>query len=213
MMPTMAIPGGGTMDSGVGLAPAGALGVLGAEHAGVRMVLAQLERAAAALERDAPVPRVVFLDIQEFLAVFLNRCHVGKEERVLFPRLVGRGHDELLAVLDAEHGEGRDLEAAYAAAVEVYASDEPATARRLAAIARAYAHFIREHLAREDAELLPLVAGALTGADPALLAAFARLERDEVGPGRHERMHHLAADLAARLDRCLAAVSPTGAAA
>jgi hemerythrin-like domain-containing protein len=207
MVPTMTIPTGGTMDSAVGPIPAGALGVLGAEHAGVRVVLAQLERASTALERGTPVPRAVFRDIQEFLAVFLNRCHAGKEELVLFPRLVGRGHDALLEILDTEHGESRNLEAAYAAAVEAYAPDQPATARRLAAISRAYAHFLREHLAREDAEVLPLVAGALTGADPALLAAFARLERDEVGPGRHERLHRLAAGLGVRLDRCLAARS------
>jgi hemerythrin-like domain-containing protein len=205
MVQMMVLPAGEAMGIGGGPAPAGALGVLRDEHAGVRAVLAQLERAAGALEREAPVPRAVFLDIQEFLAVFLNRCHVGKEERVLFPRLVGRGHDALLDVLDAEHGEGQALEAAYAAAVEAYAHDVPATARRLVAIARAYAAFLREHLAREDAELFPLVAGGLAGSDPALLAAFARLERDEVGPGRHERLHRLADGLAARLDRCLAA--------
>ncbi|HEX5504382.1 MAG TPA: hemerythrin domain-containing protein [Thermomicrobiales bacterium] len=203
MVQTMALPVGGAVTAE--LPPAGALGVLYAEHARVRMVLAQLERAAAALERGAPVPRAVFLDMQEFLAVFLNRCHVGKEERVLFPLLVGRGHDALLEVLDAEHGEGQDLAADYAAAVEAYTPGAPATARRLAAIARAYAAFLREHLAREDADLLPLVAAGLAGADPALLAAFTRLERDEVGPGRHARMHRLAAGLAARLDRCLAA--------
>lgn len=207
MVQTVTLPAGGTMGAGAGPAPAGALGVLRDEHAGTRAVLAQLERAAAALERGAPVPVAVFRDIQEFLAVFLNRCHVGKEEAVLFPRLVGRGHDALLELLDAEHGEGQDLEAAYAAAVEAYAADEPATMRRLAAMARAYAAFLREHIAREDALLFPLVATALTGADPALLAAFARLERDEVGPGRHERMHRLAGGLAARLDRCQAARS------
>ena len=57
------------------------------EHNGVLFVLEQLERAVAAAERGASVPKDVFADVQEFFAIFVDKCHHGKEEAELFPRL------------------------------------------------------------------------------------------------------------------------------
>src|SRR5579884_1767403 len=61
--------------------------VLRAEHDAIRAVLAHLEAAVAAAERGVAVPRDLFTDIQEFFTVFVDRCHHGKEESVIFPRL------------------------------------------------------------------------------------------------------------------------------
>ncbi|MGI8915530.1 MAG: hemerythrin domain-containing protein [Chloroflexota bacterium] len=62
-----------------------AVEVLRAEHDGVLIVLAELERAATAAEYAAPMPRGIFTDIQEFFSVFVDRCHHGKEEAEVFP--------------------------------------------------------------------------------------------------------------------------------
>ena len=130
-----------------------AISVLHAEHEGVLVVLTQLERAVAAAERALPVPADVFTDIGEFFSVFVDRCHHSKEEAVVFPRLAGSAQGDVASHLEEEHGRGRELATAYAAAVRGYTPGDTASGQRLAAAARAYAAFLREHIDEEDRDL------------------------------------------------------------
>src|SRR4051812_33621825 len=103
------------------------------EHNGVLNVLGQLERAASAAERGAPVPKDVFADVQEFFAVFVDKCHHGKEESELFPRLTSAPGRALVERLEAEHVTGRRLAGAYASAAESYQPGVAESGARLAA--------------------------------------------------------------------------------
>jgi hemerythrin-like domain-containing protein len=177
-----------------------AVAVLHAEHEGVLAVLTQLERAVSAAEQGIPVPTDVFTDIGEFFSVFVDHCHHSKEEAVVFPRLAGSGQSELAPHLEAEHGRGRALAAAYAAAVQAYAPGDPVSGRALATAARAYAAFLREHIDEEDRELFPAMERTLATDDAALVVAFERIEEERIGPGTHERLHRLIDDLPGRID-------------
>jgi hemerythrin-like domain-containing protein len=177
-----------------------AISVLRAEHEGVLVVLTQLERAVAAAERALPVPADVFTDIGEFFSVFVDRCHHSKEEAIVFPRLARSAHGDVASHLEEEHGRGRELAAAYAAAVRGYTPGDTASGQRLAAAARTYAAFLREHIDEEDRELFPAMEGTLAATDAVLVAAFERIEEEQIGPGTHERLHHLIDDLPGRID-------------
>ena len=177
-----------------------ATAILSDEHRAVLTVLDQLERAVSAAEQGAAIPADVFSDIQEFFAVFVDRCHHGKEEAELFPRLIAAGQSELVRRLEAEHVTGRQRAAAYAQAVQAYQPGQRERGARLASAARAYADLLREHIALEDRALLPAIEQALPSADPALVRAFDRIEEERIGPGTHARLHGMIDSLAGRID-------------
>jgi hemerythrin-like domain-containing protein len=166
------------------------------EHNAVLYVVQQLEHAAEAAASGQPVPKDVFADIEEFFRVFVDRCHHGKEETVLFPRLTTAG---LPQQLEAEHAEGRRLAQAYAAASEAYRPGDPASGAAVQRAAADYAAMLRAHIAKENAELLPVVDRELAAEDAALAEAFERIETERIGAGTHERLHGMIETLAGRL--------------
>jgi hemerythrin-like domain-containing protein len=169
------------------------------EHTGVLTVLTQLDRAVDAAERGLPVPAAIFSDIQEFFAVFVDRCHHTKEEQAVFP-LLGPDGAALIERLEAEHDTGRRLARAYTDAVIDYAA-EPAAAPGLARAARDYGAFLRRHIEIEATELFPLMARTLTAEeDDRLVREFDEIEEKQIGPGTHERLHGMIDSLAPRID-------------
>ena len=107
------------------------------------------------------MPADIFCDIQEFFVVFVDRCHHGKEEAELFPRLEAHSSDTLGRGLEEEHTLGRQLAAAYGEEADAYTPGQITTAARLASAARAYADFLREHIELETRELCPAVEATL----------------------------------------------------
>jgi hemerythrin-like domain-containing protein len=183
-----------------------ATSVLRAEHDAVLVLLEQLERAGAAAERGAPVPGSVFLDIGTFFSVFVDRCHHGKEEAEIFPRLATAGRTELVQRLQAEHAAGRRLASAYADAARAYTPGDREAGARVAATARAYSAHLRQHIDEETVELLPALERTLAADDQELIAGFARIEKERIGPGTHERLHEVLEMLPDRIDPYGAAV-------
>lgn len=169
------------------------------EHNGVLFVLEQLERAVSAAERGSPVPKDVFADVQEFFAVFVDRCHHGKEETELFPRLTAAPGRALVERLEADHATGRELAGAYATAVQAYRPGLTESGAHLAAAAREYAAFLRTHIVLETDELFRAVE-ALVEQDQEVFDAFERVEEDRIGPGTHERLHAMIGGLGGRID-------------
>ena len=166
-------------------------------------LLLDLERAVSAAERGSPVPKDVFADVQEFFAVFVDKCHHGKEEAELFPRLTSAPGRALVERLEAEHVTGRRLAGAYASAAQAYQPGQADTGARLAAAAGAYAAFLRDHIAVETDELFRETE-TLADQDQELFDAFERVEAEQIGPGTHERLHGMIDGLGARVEPWLA---------
>lgn len=175
------------------------IAILTDEHNGVLTVLGALKQATTAAERGAVVPVDVFTDIEEFFAIFVDRCHHAKEEQVLFPAL-GSAGALLQRQLEREHDEGRSLANAYAAAVDLYRPGDAASRLMLRAAADNYSAFLRRHIALETAELFPLIARTLSAADDTTaVAAFERIEQAQIGLGTHERLHGMIVSLDPRI--------------
>ena len=172
------------------------------EHNAVLYVLDQLMQATSAAAAGQAVPADVFTDVGEFFRVFVDKCHHGKEETVLFPRLSDAG---MRQTLQAEHDHGRQLAKAYAAAVVGYVPGDTAAAALVQRAANEYASLLRQHIARETACLLPTVERELAADDNELAEAFERIETERIGAGTHERLHGMIETLPGRVAPFLAA--------
>jgi hemerythrin-like domain-containing protein len=176
-----------------------AIETLKAEHDAVLAVLDDLDWGVSAAAGGSPVPADIFADIQDFFAIFVERCHTSKEEAEVFSRLAGDRDAAVVADLEQEHRLGRDFAAAYAAAVRAYVPGDITSAKRLEEAAQQYAARLRAHIEHENRDLFPLIERDLAAEDAQLVSAFDRIEAEQIGAGTHERLHGMLDTLPARL--------------
>ncbi len=164
-----------------------------AEHEAVIVALDLLEKVEMALvSKDEHAPEHL-AQLLDFFKGFVDRCHHGKEEDVLFPELEKRGvprEGGPIGVMLAEHDAGR---------AQVHAmSDGLARLRRgeadaVAAIQNSsstYRDLLRAHIQKENNILFPMADQLVPDEVAAgMLEKFEAIERDRVGEGKHEAYH------------------------
>ena len=170
------------------------------EHQIVLLILDAAEREAASIRAKGTVRVPQVEEMLDFFKNFVDRCHHGKEERHLFPRLQERGLPSgvgPVAVMLHEHEQGRAAVRAIADALARVKAGDREAAGALAAGLTEYTELLRSHIFKENNVLFPMADHMLSGADQAELAeAFDKVEAEEIGPGVHERYHRLAHELA-----------------
>jgi hemerythrin-like domain-containing protein len=145
---------------------------------------------------DVPPPED-WADIVTFLRVFVDRCHHGKEERVLFPAVMQAGNEEtrrLVEELLIEHVEGRRLVTALAAAAgtDPVLPGDPQEKRRFDPTAAdeamtGYITLIRPHIVHEEKRLFPTADSILAPElQESLQGEYDIIEREVTGAGMHE---------------------------
>ena len=176
--------------------------VLMSEHRLIERVLGSLETYAVEIGGGRQAERGAVADYAVFFRGFADACHHGKEEDILFQRLLERGFARdagPLAVMYHEHELGRrrvrelfDL----GAKPEPFA---PAETRQLLTAADGFVPLLRGHILKEDRILYPMALRVLTGPeldamDSEFDAFAARVEQD----GSRDRFCALAEALVAR---------------
>jgi hemerythrin-like domain-containing protein len=164
-----------------------------AEHNAVLVALQLLEKVEAALaakNKQAPEHLGQLLD---FLKGFVDRCHHGKEEDVLFPELERRGvkrEGGPIGVMLMEHDIGRGHVRAMSEGLDRLRHGEDDALTAIREHARAYRDVLRAHIHKENTVLFPM-ADRLVPDDVAakLTEKFEEIERDRVGKGKHEAYH------------------------
>ena len=161
------------------------IAVLAEEHALILQALDVLERGLARIESGVPVGGTFFGQLGGFFQGFADRYHHGKEEAILFQRMVEEmdypRRSGPIAVLSSEHEIGRARVRAVAAAAGRLETD-PAAARQVVEEGRAYIALLRAHIEREDHKVFPAVEDFLGPDERAeLLAVFSRFEAAEGG--------------------------------
>ncbi|MCQ4347967.1 hemerythrin domain-containing protein [Pseudomonas stutzeri] len=166
------------------------------EHDVILSALAILERMATRAERGQ-LPAEAAGELLDFLRAFVDQCHHGKEEALLFPALIAAGlaeHGGFVDELHAEHVQGRALVQAMAQAC---GNGRPGG--EFAALATTYATQLRAHIDKENAALFSMTERLL---DEPILAelqqAFAAHEEKVMGHGRHAQLHAQLQRLAAQ---------------
>jgi hemerythrin-like domain-containing protein len=173
------------------------------EHDAILQVLEVAEEAARRLDRGEDVPADTLAGLLEFLRLFADRCHHGKEEDLLFPLLEKKGLPRAggpIGVMLDEHEHGRALIRQMAESAEAYARGDSVARHRWAEAARGYIDLLRQHIHKENNVLFMLAENLLTDAEQAELArAFERVEEEKLGPGAHARLHALREKLCAQV--------------
>jgi hemerythrin-like domain-containing protein len=157
-------------------------------------------RQLAAGERVEPR---VLEGLLEFFQLFADRCHHGKEEDLLFPKLAEKGMPSRMGpigVMLAEHEEGRSLIRQMKEAAGEYAKGDVGAAARWVQAAGGYTILLHEHILKENNILFVMAERMLTDAEQQeLYAAFEKVEVEKMGPGTHERLHALMEQLKAEI--------------
>jgi hemerythrin-like domain-containing protein len=163
------------------------LAALYAEHRSIAAVLAALEALVRERrDRRAKIDPRVFRAALYYLDVFAEREHHPKEEQVLFARLRARTNeaDAVLDELGREHESGeramRELEQALVRFEEGGDAEFPAFAAALERFVGRY----REHMRKEERDVMPLARRVLSEADWAAIEAAFAAHRDPLAGAR-----------------------------
>jgi hemerythrin-like domain-containing protein len=167
--------------------------VLRDEHEGILAMLSVVETAANRLRAGKDIPRDMMINAVDFFRNFADKCHHGKEENELFPKMVERGiprEGGPIAVMLVEHDQGRAFIRGMGDAAERYAKGDANAAAPLVENVLGYVALLRAHIAKENEVLFPMADQILNDIEQGeLYDAFERIEANEMGPGVHERYH------------------------
>ncbi len=173
--------------------------ILMEEHRVIERVLNALERAVNRLSRGEEVYLRFFTGTYVFIKAFTDGCHHKKEEVVLFPALVENGMSKdrgPVAVMLAEHEEGRQLAHGMRLATERFQAGDLRMRESLLQNAKAYIRLLRQHITKEDKVLFPMADKVIPASQhEQILSAFQKFDRDESGEEMHEKYYGLAARL------------------
>lgn len=169
------------------------------EHHIIQMVVGVMAALAENLDKGMAPEADTLRNLVEFMQVFSDKCHHGKEERILFPLLEVKGvpvNGCPLGILIHEHQNGRKLVAELAEAVEAYEKGSPKENKPLCASMRGLVNLYPNHIWKEDYLLFPMTDKILNEEEQQELMEKFELVEKEIGPDIHERFERLAATLA-----------------
>jgi len=165
------------------------------EHNAIKRMLRVLDEVARQLDAGTSVDAGDLEQMVGFIRGFADRCHHAKEEDLLFCAMEEAGiprQSGPIGVMLHEHTVGRGYVRGMADGIAAYKAGEPGAAARIAENARGYVALLTQHIYKEDNILYPMADRALSAEKQAeLLEGFEQVERERVGPGKHEEYHAL----------------------
>jgi hemerythrin-like domain-containing protein len=173
-----------------------AIAALTAEHRLILQVVTALENYAGKVATDPDVDREDLPRFVEFISIFADACHHGKEEHILFATMIDHGFSAQqgpVAVMLAEHTHGRELVAVLRQAAGQTSPWSESERNDIVGAALGYVQLLRNHIHKEDHILYPAAENQL-GEEimEQMSERFEQFERTKTGPGEHERLHALA---------------------
>lgn len=169
--------------------------VLKEEHRAIELALKILEKICDRLENGEKVDVEHLEKILEFIRIFVDKCHHGKEEDLLFPAMEEAGiHKEggPIGVMLSEHNIGRDYVKKFCEVLREYSKGEPGAINKITENARGYTQLLKEHIYKEDNILYPMADAHLTEErQKELVDGFEKVEEERIGKGKHEEFHKL----------------------
>lgn len=164
------------------------------EHQGILLMFKILDKICEKFKTQGELNADHLTDILEFFKVFVDKCHHGKEEDLLFPAMEQEGipRQGPIGVMLAEHEKGRSYVNAMNLALERYRSGDRSTATEIIDNAKGYIALMRSHIDKEDNVLYPMGEQRFSeDRDADLYEGFERIENERIGTGKHEAFHEL----------------------
>ncbi len=170
-------------------------GELKQEHQGILLMLRVLDKVVEKLESGEEGGLEHLEQIVEFLRIFADRCHHGKEEELLFPAMEKRGvprEGGPIGVMLMDHEEGRGYIRGMANALVMHKTGDPSALKEFAKNARGYIGLLTQHINKEDQVLFPMAQRILPpDVQTELSRGFEKIETERIGEGTHENFHKL----------------------
>ena len=174
--------------------------VLMEEHELILAALEALGKKLTTLEDPRVADRAYFEKAVDFLKNFADKCHHGKEEELLFKKMVERGFPREggpIAVMLSEHQAGRAFIRGIAEGAAKIGTD-PKAGDQIRHNGWGYIELLRNHIAKENTVLFPMADRVLAPEDQRELThAFDKFEQEETLAGVHEAMLRLLDELKA----------------
>ncbi len=169
------------------------------EHEGIKLMLRVLQKVTTATEPRQKLPLPHIERMLEFFRIFVDKCHHGKEEDLLFPVLEKHGilrDGGPIGVMLSEHGQGRSYVQGMADTLPGLHQGAQESATLFTQNAKAYASLLTQHISKEEDILFAMGDKVLSPKeDETLFEAFERLEVERIGVGKHEEFHKLLHEL------------------
>lgn len=179
-----------------------AIEVLMNEHRLIEQALGSLETYAVEVRAGLAPARQIVGEYASFFRGFADGCHHGKEEDVLFRRLLERGFPRQsgpLAVMYHEHELGRAHVRALSGIAERPGSVQTPEVEALLASADAFVPLLRQHILKEDRILYPMALDVLSGPElDAMNTQFEEFEATMRVDGTYDALQALAERLIVR---------------
>lgn len=169
------------------------------EHHIIQTVVGVMAALAENMDKGMAPEADTLRNLVEFMQVFSDKCHHGKEEKILFPLLETKGvpvNGCPLGILIHEHQNGRKLVAELAEAVEAYEKGSPKENESLCVSMRGLVNLYPNHIWKEDYLLFPMTDKILNEKEQQELMEKFELVEKEIGPDVHRRFEQLSATLA-----------------
>lgn len=163
------------------------------EHDSIKGFLDVLEAMVRKIELGEPVESDDLQWMFEFSRDFIEKCHLEKEEQVLFPVLEAAGmpYDAIYS-LTVDHEAARDAARFLRGAAAGYGEGDLRSPHEIAAGSRRYIGLLKEHMATED-ELFYSAADLYLPKESKykLLEDLQEYEQERIGAGRSEDLLEL----------------------
>jgi len=174
--------------------------ILSEEHRIIEIMLACVERMTEQARQGGKLDKEAATQAIDFIRNFADKCHHAKEEDRLFPAMVAKGipsEGGPVAVMLAEHEQGRAYVRGMAEHLEAAASGDEQALERFNENARGYVGLLRDHIYKEDNILYPMANNVFTEEDQQrLLTIFDKVEKEHIGADVHEHYVAMAKALA-----------------
>lgn len=169
------------------------------EHSAIKLMISILEAICQKQEEEGVLNLEHLEGIVEFIKVFSDKCHHGKEEGLFFPAIEEAGIPKEggpVGVMLMEHDLGRNCVKDLSKSLGEYKAGGKGAVAKIIENARNYSGLLLQHIEKEDNILYPIADNCISEEKQnKLLQDFEKVEREVVGEGRHEEFHKFLEDL------------------
>jgi len=159
------------------------------EHEGILIGLKILEKITENIKMNLAFERKDIGEMINFLKLFADKCHHGKEEGLLFPAMERAGiikENGLIGEMLKEHELGRS----YIHKMQEADHLEELDIDKYVEASMKYIDLLRVHIEKENTILFPMGDNAIPKkVQEALLEQFETHEATVMGEGTHEKLH------------------------
>lgn len=166
------------------------------EHKAIRIALILLDILRNKIENEGIADVEKLEKLAEFFSVFVDKCHHGKEENMLFPKLEKIGiprENGPIGVMLTEHEFGRDYIRIINESIKSYkVRPDGSTLEKMVEAIKGYIDLLEQHIYKENNILFAMADMHLSDEiQKELFEKFEMFEINEIGPQKHEEFHKM----------------------